>query len=117
MDLTYGTIQMNEPLELSAQFLYGLKPRKAHISAQLLLLFLILFKECIKYDSVVILGSITIQSLKIFSHIVFKLGSVIYSNVLREVSSVQQGCIYLYSKQHMPGSKILAYFSNLFILS
>ncbi len=31
------------------------------------------------------------------SHIVFKLGSVIYSNVLKEVSS-QQGCIYLYRK-------------------
>ncbi len=30
-------------------------------------------------------------------HTVFKLGSVIYSNVLKEVSS-QQGCIYLYRK-------------------
>ncbi len=55
--------------------------------------------------------------LLLHSHIVFKLGSLIYSNVLREVSSVQQGCIYLYSKQHMSCSKILAYFSNLLILS
>ncbi len=31
-------------------------------------------------------------------HTVFKLWSVIYSNVLKEVSSAQKGCIYLYSK-------------------
>ncbi len=58
MDLTYGIIQMNEPLELSAQFLWAFLGFKLYISAQLLLLFLILFKECIQYDSVVILGSI-----------------------------------------------------------
>ncbi len=34
------------------------------------------------------------------SPIVFELGSVIYSNVLKEVSSTQQGCIYLYSKKY-----------------
>ncbi len=38
-------------------------------------------------------------------HTVFKLGSVIYSNVLKEVSSAQQGCIYLYSKKCMPDSR------------
>ncbi len=76
MDLTYGKIQMIEPLELSAQFLWAFLGFKPYISAQLLLLFLILFKECIKYDTVVILGSITIQSLKIFTAIIyFKLSS------------------------------------------
>ncbi len=34
----------------------------------------------------------------------FKLGSVIYSNVLKEVSS-QQGCIYLYREKYMPDSR------------
>jgi len=36
---------------------------------------------------------------------VFKLGSVIFSNVLKEVSSAQQGCIYLYRKKYKPDSK------------
>ncbi len=31
-------------------------------------------------------------------HSVFKLGSVIYSNVLKEFNVAQQGCIYLYRK-------------------
>ncbi len=31
-------------------------------------------------------------------HTVFKLWSVIYSNDLKEVSSAQQACIYLHSK-------------------
>ncbi len=34
----------------------------------------------------------------------FKLGSVIFSNVLKEVSSAQQGCIYLYRKKYKPYS-------------
>ncbi len=40
-------------------------------------------------------------------HTMYKLGSVIYSNVLKEVSS-QQGCIYLYRKKYMPDSKNFA---------
>ncbi len=50
---------------------------------------------------------ITLQQLYIYynSHIVFKLGSVIYSNVLKEVSSAQKGCIYLYRKKYMPDSR------------
>ncbi len=39
------------------------------------------------------------------SHIVFKLGSVIYSNVLKEVSSAQKVCIYLYRRKYMPDSR------------
>ncbi len=35
----------------------------------------------------------------------FKLRSVIYCNVLKEVSSAQQSCIYLYSKKYMPDSR------------
>ncbi len=36
----------------------------------------------------------------------FKLGSEIFSNVLiKEVSSAQQGCIYLSSKKYMPDSR------------
>ncbi len=44
---------------------------------------------------------ITLQQLYIYYniHTVFKLGSVIYSNVLKEVSSAQKGCIYLYRKK------------------
>ncbi len=34
----------------------------------------------------------------------FKLGSVIFYNVLKEVSSAQQGCIYLYRKKYKPYS-------------
>ncbi len=35
----------------------------------------------------------------------FKLGSVIFYNVLKELYSAQQGCIYLYSKKYMPDSR------------
>ncbi len=50
---------------------------------------------------------ITLQQLYIYYniHTVFKLGSVIYSNVLNEVSSAQKGCIYLYRKKYMPDSR------------
>ncbi len=51
---------------------------------------------------------ITLQQLYIYYniHTVFKLGSVIYSsNVLKEVSSAQKGCIYLYRKKYMPDSR------------
>ncbi len=43
---------------------------------------------------------ISLQQLYIYYniHTVFKLGSVIYSNVLKAVSSAQKGCIYLYRK-------------------
>ncbi len=69
---------------------------------------------------------ITLQQLYTFiiTYIVFKLGSVIYSNVLKEVSSAQRGCIYLYSKNtcliQEGGLKIgqkKYYFNNLLILS
>uniref|UniRef100_A0A672JST9 Myeloid leukemia factor 2 n=1 Tax=Sinocyclocheilus grahami TaxID=75366 RepID=A0A672JST9_SINGR len=33
------------------------------------------------------------------TRLVFKLGSVIFSNVLKEFSSAQQGCVYLYIKK------------------
>ncbi len=53
----------------------------------------------------------------------FKLGSVIFSNALKEVSSAQQGCIYLY-KKHKPDSRRGVskmakkyYFTNLLIES
>ncbi len=36
-------------------------------------------------------------------HTVFKLGSVIYSNILKV--SAKQGCIYLYRKNYMPDSR------------
>ncbi len=50
---------------------------------------------------------ITLQQLYIYYniHTVFKLGSVIYSNALKEVSSAQKGCIYLYRKEYMPDSR------------
>ncbi len=38
-------------------------------------------------------------------HTVFKLGSVIFSNVLKEVSSAQQDCVYLYRNKYMPESQ------------
>ncbi len=68
---------------------------------------------------------ITLQQLYIYYniHTVFKLGSVIYSNVLKEVSSAQKGCIYLYRKKDMPDSRWGSQnwpkniFSNLLILS
>ncbi len=68
---------------------------------------------------------ITLQQLYIYYniHTVFKLGSVIYSNVLKEVSSAQKGCIYLYRKKYMPDSRRGSQkwpkniFSNLLILS
>ncbi len=45
--------------------------------------------------------TITLQQLYIYYniHTVFKLGSVIYSNILKAVSSAQKGCIYLYRKK------------------
>ncbi len=55
--------------------------------------------------------------------IVFKLGSVIFSIVLKEVSSAQQGCIYLYRKKYKPDSRRgvskmakTYYFTNLLML-
>ncbi len=51
--------------------------------------------------------TITLQQLYIYYNIntVFKLGSVIYSNILKAVSSAQKGCIYLYRKKYMPDSR------------
>ncbi len=68
---------------------------------------------------------ITLQQMYTFiiTFTVFKLGSVIYSNDLKEVSSAQQVCIYLYSKKYMPDSKGSQkwpkkyYLNNVFILS
>ncbi len=68
---------------------------------------------------------ITLQQLYIYYniHTVFKLGSVMYSNVLKEVSSAQKGCSYLYRKKYMPDSRRRSQkwpkniFSNLLILS
>ncbi len=69
---------------------------------------------------------ITLQQLYTFiiTFTVFKLGFVIYCNVLKEVSSAQQGCIYLYRKKihawFKKGVSKMAkkyYFSNLLILS
>ncbi len=50
---------------------------------------------------------ITLQQLYIYYniHTVLKLGSVIYCNVLKAVSSAQKVCIYLYRKKYMPGPK------------
>ncbi len=68
---------------------------------------------------------ITLQQLYIYYniHTVFKLGSVIYSNVLKEVSSAQKGCSYLYRKKYMPDSRRglkngqKYYFSNLLLIN
>ncbi len=50
---------------------------------------------------------ITLQQLYIYYniHTVFKLGCVIYSNVLKEVSSAQKGCILFVQKKYNPDSR------------